>query len=159
MNKAVTIGKGKLAGKGVFAAKDFKEGTLVEVWNLQRITQEKFEALPKSEQTFVHSFWSQMYLFSEPERYTNHSPNPNTVSDFKKHCSYATRDIKSGEMITTNATEEIKFEVKSFLEAREGKIEDFKWLKGGYRNAEVQYSINGKTEQVKLKRMGNWHTI
>ena len=55
--KDVVIGKGKLAGKGVYAARDFKKGELVISYNLKSLTQGEFDLLPKSEQMFVHSFW------------------------------------------------------------------------------------------------------
>ncbi len=111
------IGKGKLAGKGVYAARDFKGGELVQEWNLTELSQTDFDSLPKSEHMFVHSFWGNMYLFPEPSRYTNHSASPNTRSDFKKMCDFAARPIKKGEMITVNATDEVKYELKTFLEA------------------------------------------
>lgn len=113
------IGKGKIAGKAVYADRDFKKGELVMAWNLKQLTQPQFNALPKSEHMFVHSFWGKMWLFPEPSRYTNHSANPTVVSDFEKMCDYAARDIKKGEMITVNATDEIRYELKTFLEAYE----------------------------------------
>lgn len=132
----VYIGKGKLAGKGVYAARDFKECELVKEYNLRPLSQAQFDALPKSERMFVHSFWGKMYLFPEPSRYTNHSANPNTHSDLKKMCDYASRAIKKGEMITANATIKVRNELETFIESVEGvKPEKFKWLKGGYRNS------------------------
>jgi ketosteroid isomerase-like protein len=115
----VYIGKGKLDSKGLDASRDFKEGELVNEWNLKELTQDDFDALPQSEQKFVHSFWGKMYLFPEPCRYTNHSAHPTVQSDFKKMCDYATRPIKKGDAITVNATEEVKYELKTFLEAYE----------------------------------------
>ncbi|MFO0971068.1 MAG: DUF4440 domain-containing protein [Candidatus Saccharimonadales bacterium] len=115
----VYIGKGKLAGKGVYAARDFKKGEPVKEWNLKELSQADFDTLPKSEHMFVHSFWGKMWLFPEPSRYTNHSANPSVVSDFEKQCDYAARPIKKGEMITVNATDEIKFELQTFLKAYE----------------------------------------
>lgn len=124
----IVIGKGKLAGKGVYANRDFQKGELVKSWNLKELSQADFDVLPKKEHMFVHSFWGKMYLFPEPSRYTNHSPDPNVVSDFEKMCDYAARSIKKGEMITVNATDEIKFELKTFLQAYEkaANSRDFK---------------------------------
>ena len=90
----VVIGQGKLAGKGVYANRDFKVGEQIKEWNLKELSQAEFDMLPKSEHMFVHSFWGKMYLFSEPSRYINHSANPNTRSDFIKMADFATRDIK-----------------------------------------------------------------
>jgi ketosteroid isomerase-like protein len=68
---------------------------------------------------FVHSFWGKMYLFPEPSRYTNHSAHPTVESNFERMSDYAIRPINKGESITVNATEEIKYELKTFLEAYE----------------------------------------
>jgi hypothetical protein len=156
----VIIGKGKLAGKGIYAARDFKEGELVKPYNLKPLTQAEFDALPRSEQMFTHSFWGQIYLFPEPSRYTNHSANPNTKSDLKKMCDYAIRPIKKGEMITTNATLEVRNEIETFVEVYEqAPLTKFKWLKGGYRNATVSYNVGNKTKELTLKRDGNWQIV
>ena len=90
----VYIGKGKLAGKGVYALRDFKKGELVKEWNLKLLSQADFDRLSKSERMFVHSFWNKIYLFPEPSRYTNHSAHPNAQSDLEKMCDFAIRDIK-----------------------------------------------------------------
>lgn len=115
----VFIGDGKLATKGVYAARDFEEGELVKEWNLKELSQADFDALPKSEHMFVHSFWGKMWLFPEPSRYTNHSANPSVISNYEGMCDYAARDIKKGEMITVNATDEVGYELKTFLQAYE----------------------------------------
>lgn len=120
----VFIGKGKLASKGVYAARDFKKGELVKAYNLKPLTQTEYDALPQSERMFTHSFWGQIYLFPEPSRYTNHSVNPNTRSDLKKMCDYTIRPIKKGEMVTTNATVEVHNEVETFMKVNELLISD-----------------------------------
>lgn len=157
----IVIGKGKLAGKGTYAGRDFKEGERVMFWELKEIDQAQFSALSKGEQIFVHSFWGKMYHFSKPACYTNHSAHANTAADYTDMCDYTLRPIKKGEMITTNATDEFKFEVKTFIESNEGKnIGNFQWLKGGYRNAVVRYSTKGKDKTLVLKRLnGNWHIV
>lgn len=157
----VLIGKGKLAGKGVYAGKDFKKGDTVIHWNLVKIRQSEFNKLPKSEHKFVHTFYGQMYLFPEPSRYTNHSVKPNTTPNFKKMLDVANRNIKKGEMITTNSRTELETELKTFIENLKGvSIQDFKQLSGGYRNALVRFKINDTFSTVKLKRVaGNWRII
>jgi len=161
--KDVSIGKGKLAGKGVYAGRDFEKGEIVKYYNLQPLIQSQFDHLPKSERNFVHSFWGKMYLFPEPSRYTNHSANPNTRSDLKNMCDIATMPIKKGEMITTNAKVEVQKELETFIEAYENpkKISGFKWIKGGYRNAVVSYTLPRKKKKtLKLKRIdGNWRVL
>lgn len=159
----VYIGKGKLTGKGVYAARDFEVGEIVKYYKLKPLTQSDFDHLPKDERMFVHSFWGTMYLFPEPSRYTNHSSNPNTESDLQKMCDIAVKPIKKGDMVTTNATVEVWKELETFVEAHEGtqKIQNFKQLRGGYRNAVVAYLLrNQKQKVLMLKRVGgNWHVV
>lgn len=100
------IGKGSLAGKGVYAGRDFKEGEVVIQCNLQPLTQEEYEALPKKEKWFTHKHWGQIFLYGEPDRYVNHSKNPNTYQDLKNKCDIALRDIKKGELITCDASKD-----------------------------------------------------
>src|SRR3989344_8949501 len=102
----VIIGKGKLAGKGVYAARDFKKGEVVIGYNLKPLTEEEYNNLPKSEKRFTHKHWGTVHLYSKPERYVNHSPNPNTYQDLKKQCDIALKDIKKGAAITTDATKD-----------------------------------------------------
>lgn len=100
------IGKGNLAGKGVYTNRDFKKGEVVIKYNLKPLTGEEFENLPDSEKTFTHIHWEITYLYLEPERYVNHSKNPNTYQNLINKCDIALRDIKKGEMITTDATKD-----------------------------------------------------
>lgn len=163
MTDDVYIGKGKLAGKGVYAARDFKKGEIVKFYQLKKLTQSEFDALPKGEQMFVHSFWDEMYLFPEPSRYTNHSADPNTYPDFQRMCDIARRSIKKDEMITVNATQEVLHELKTYVDVHEKgkKISGFERLEGGYRNAVVRYSIgDGEEKTLTLKRVqGDWKLI
>lgn len=99
----VSIGKGNLAGKGVYAEKDFKRGDVVIKYSLKPISQEEFNTLPKNEIMFTHTHWGQIYLYSEPERYVNDSKDPNTLPDLKLQADVAVRDISKGEMITTDS--------------------------------------------------------
>lgn len=100
------IGKGRLAGKGVYANRDFKKGEVVTKYNLKPLTDNEFKNLPDSEKEFTHTHWGITYLYSQPERYVNHSKDPNTYQDLKSKCDIAARDIKEGEMITTDATKD-----------------------------------------------------
>lgn len=158
----VFIGKGKLAGKGVYAARDFAEGEVVKFYHLTPLTQAEFDLLPESEQMFTHSFWGKIYLFPEPSRYTNHSAKPNTYADMKRMCDVALRPIKKGEMITTNATQEVLTELRTFVESYEmKKITQFERLKGGYRNAVVRYSLPARKEKTLIVQRiaGNWRIV
>jgi hypothetical protein len=104
--KSVTIGTGSLHGKGVYAARDFQKGEVVIQYHLKPLGDAEFENLPESEKDFVHTHWNQRYLYSKPERYVNHSSDPNTYQDLEKQCDIALRDIQQGEMITTNASKD-----------------------------------------------------
>ena len=102
----VTIGEGELAGKGVYAARDFRAGEIVIQYHLRPLTQEEYDALSESESMFIHEQHGVVHLYSEPERYVNHSDTPNTYQDHERHTDVALRDIRQGEMITTDATKD-----------------------------------------------------
>ena len=103
MESSIIIGKGNLAGKGVYANRDFKKGEVVIQYNLKPLVEEESENLPASEKMFTHEHWGTIYLYSEPERYVNHSDNPNTYQDLTSKSDIALRDIQKGEAITTDA--------------------------------------------------------
>lgn len=115
----VIIGTGKLAGKGVYAARDFKEGELVVPYNLQALTQADFDALPAGEWEWTHSFWGKIYLFPEPARYVNHDDSPSTYPDLERQGNYALRPIKKGEAITINDKIELQHELAFLPIAKE----------------------------------------
>jgi hypothetical protein len=100
---SVIIGKGNLAGKGVYANRNFKKGQVVIHYNLKPLTEKEYDGLPQKERMFVHKHKGQIYLYSEPERYVNHSNNPNTYQDLDKKQDIALKEIKKGELLTTNA--------------------------------------------------------
>lgn len=102
----VIIGKGEMFGKGIFAARNFRKNEIVIKYNLKPLTEKEFQELSKKEKNFVHEHWGQLYLYSIPERYVNHSSSPNTFQDLKKRCDIAIRDIKKGEAITTDSTKD-----------------------------------------------------
>lgn len=106
----VVIKKSKIGqfdnGKGVFANRNFKKGEIVIQYHLKALTKEGFEKLPPEEKQFTHKHWERIYLYSIPERYVNHSSDPNTAQDLKNKCDVAKRDIRNGEEITTDATKD-----------------------------------------------------
>jgi len=65
----VIIGRGNLAGKGVYANRNFKKGEVVIKYNLKPLREEEFENLPDSEKMFTHTHRGVIYLYSELERY------------------------------------------------------------------------------------------
>lgn len=104
--KSVIIGKGNLTGKGVYANKDFEQGGVVIIYHLIPLTEKEYKNLPESEKQFTHIHRGKIYLYSKPERYVNHSKNPNTYQNLIDKCDVALRNIKKGEMITTDATKD-----------------------------------------------------
>lgn len=102
----VIIGTGNLAGKGVYAARDFTKGEVVIRYALKPLSPQEFDALPEEEKEFTHTHKGKIQLYSVPERYVNHSEHPNTYQDLERQCDVASRDIHRGEMITTDATKD-----------------------------------------------------
>ncbi len=94
----IVVKKSKIHGKGVFANKDFKKGEIVVKYNLKKLTKKEFESLPDKEKHFISREGKDYLLFLSPERYVNHSCNPNTNS--LKECDVAVKNIKKGEEIT-----------------------------------------------------------
>jgi len=99
----VIIGVGELAWRGVYAARNFRKGEVVIKYHLRLLSKNEYENLTSKEKMFVHSHHGMLYLYSEPERYVNHSRNPNTSQDIDCQCDIATQDILKGEKITTDA--------------------------------------------------------
>ena len=91
---------------GVYANIDFKKGDIVIVYQLKLLSLEEFKKLVVSEKKFVHTHKGKIYLYSIPERYVNHSSHPNTYQDLERKCDVALCDIKKGEEITTNASQD-----------------------------------------------------
>ena len=99
----VHLGKGNLAGKGVYASRDFKKGEIVIRYELRILTEREFAEISEDEKEFTHKHYGVIYLYSALERYVNHSNNPNSCQDLKNKCDLALRDIRKNEMITTDA--------------------------------------------------------
>ena len=106
MSEDVILGKGNLAGTGVYANRNFKKNEVVIKYNLLPLTDKQFENLSQGEKMFTHSHQGTIYLYSEPERFVNHSENPNTFQNLTNQCDVALRDIRKGEEITTDATKD-----------------------------------------------------
>jgi len=113
----VTIGEGRLAGKGVYAARAFEQGELVIPYALTELTQTEFDDLPPGEWEWTHSFHGRIYLFPEPERYVNHSDDPSTYPDHARGGNVALRSIRTGEAITIDDRRELQYELDTFLHA------------------------------------------
>lgn len=106
LSNNVKIGIGQLAGKGVYANRDFEVGEIVIQYHLKAMTTAEYESLPEEERMFTHTHRETIYLYSEPERYVNHSEDPNTRQDLSKKCDVAIRRIARGDMITTDSSKD-----------------------------------------------------
>ncbi|MFA6524879.1 MAG: SET domain-containing protein-lysine N-methyltransferase [Patescibacteria group bacterium] len=102
MNENVIVKESSINNKGVFATRDFKKGEVVLPWQTNTIlTMEEVKKLPASERNYIANYAGGKYLHQqEPERYVNHSCDPNTETG--DDCDVAIRDIKSGEEITSD---------------------------------------------------------
>ncbi len=106
MNDGIEISSGNLDGKGVYAKKNFSKDEIVVTYSLIPLSETEYNQLSETEKQFTHSRNGQIYLYSEPERYVNHSDNPNTYQDFEIGADRALENIKTGEMITTDSNKD-----------------------------------------------------
>ncbi len=106
MNENVTIREDEVAGKAVYAARDFKKGEIVIKYELQNLSFAEYQSLPETEQYYTHNVNGQIVLYPEPARYITHSENPNIINDHTQQANIAQRDISAGELITINARED-----------------------------------------------------
>ncbi len=113
----VLIGVGSLAGRGVYAARDFEAGEVVVGYRLRPLDEAEYLALPAGEELFVHSYGGRRFLYPAPARFVNHSADPSCYQDFDRGCDVALRPITRGEPITIDATEETARELSTFLDA------------------------------------------
>lgn len=111
----VTVGAGSLAGRGVYAGRDFDAGEVVVRYELQPLTIEEYEALPAGEEIFVHSYGGRRYLYPAPARFVNHSDDPSCFQDFDQGCDVALRPIRAGQQITIDARQETARELDTFM--------------------------------------------
>jgi len=96
----VLVKRSPIHGKGVFAATNFKKGEMVIKYNLKPLTDAEYASLPESEKHFTTHKEGKYWLFSSPERFVNHSCEPNTHPI--NNADVAIRDIRKGEEITTD---------------------------------------------------------
>ena len=96
----VTVRDSGQKGRGLFATQDFKKGDLVLGWNDNNkyLSESEVEQLSEEEKRYVAIYNNKYLLIADPERYMNHSCDPNTKTE--NGLDYALRDIKEGEEIT-----------------------------------------------------------
>lgn len=97
----VIIKNSSIDGKGLFAITPIKAGEIAVRWTSAKIiSSSEYEQLPQSEKHFIDFQNGKIFLVGEPERYVNHSCDPNTIPG--NLCDIASRDIAVGEEITTD---------------------------------------------------------
>jgi len=102
MKPDVIIKGSNVEGKGVFANRDFKTGETVMKWNVDTIlSKEEVENLSEKEKRYIFPYGDRFILQQPPERYVNHSCDPNTIV-VDNSSDVAIRDIKKGEEITND---------------------------------------------------------
>ncbi len=101
-NSDVTIGKGHMGGRALYAARGFKKGEVVLHVDLKPISFKELKALPPEDYLAAHNLNGQIYLFGGLARYVNHSEDPTVVLDFEQQADLALRDIAMGEKITAD---------------------------------------------------------
>ncbi|BBH69288.1 hypothetical protein ACTI_59730 [Actinoplanes sp. OR16] len=120
----VTLGTGDLAGRGVYAARDFAPGEVVVAYELRPLDAADYLALPEGEDLFVHSYGGRRYLYPAPARFVNHSDDPSCHQDFDRCCDIAARAIARGEPITIDAGQETARELGTFLDAYRSALDE-----------------------------------
>ena len=86
--------------------KILKSLTIVIKYNLKKLSKKEFENLSEKQKKFVHFHYEEIYLYSSPEKYVNHSSSPNTFQDLNRKCDIAIRYIKKGKEITTDSSKD-----------------------------------------------------
>lgn len=101
MKRDVIVKKSKINKRGLFAARNFSKDEIVLRWNPQVLKKDEVNNLRPTEKGYIYKPDKNRYfLMQPPERYVNHSCEPNTKIDSFK--DIAIRDIKKGEEITSN---------------------------------------------------------
>ncbi|MDE2029516.1 MAG: SET domain-containing protein-lysine N-methyltransferase [Alphaproteobacteria bacterium] len=94
----VVVRDSAIHGRGLYAARPFRKGEIVVKWNPRRLSRAEAENLAEAEQPYLEFIEGAAFLMGVPERYINHSCDPNTMPGDR--CDIAKRDIATGEEIT-----------------------------------------------------------
>jgi len=96
----VIIKLSKINKKGVFANRDFKKGEIVLLWKPKIISKKEFAVLTEKNNHYLLKQDGNYFLMQSPEKFVNHSCEPNTKAINKS--DVAIRKIKIGEEITSS---------------------------------------------------------
>lgn len=101
MNKKIIVKKSRISGKGIFANKTFRKGEVVQKWHPRILSKEELQNLPPDKLHYVlHTDDDKILFVGEPERYINHSCEPNTR--VVGETDVAITNILPGEEITSD---------------------------------------------------------
>lgn len=99
-NSRIEVRNSAISGKGLFATAVIKKGEAVLSWHPKELSREEADALPVSEKHYLYPDGDIMLYMQPPERYVNHSCEPNTHVVGKS--DVASRDIQPEEEITSD---------------------------------------------------------
>jgi uncharacterized protein len=106
MTDKVIVKKSAINGNGVFAIRDFKKGEVILHWDISHVlTKEAVDKMSNDEKKYISLLNNTYVIMQEPEKFVNHSCEANTTA--KDFCDVAVRDIREGEEITADYTEEL----------------------------------------------------
>lgn len=97
----VKIKQSLIDGKGVFAKDLIRKDSVIFQWQPKVLTKEEADKLPKEEKEhYLYPKGDMMLWMQPPERYINHSCEPNT--HVVGQSDVASRNIEPGEEITSD---------------------------------------------------------
>ena len=97
--KRVFVKQTEKKGKGIFAARNFKKGTMVLKFKIKPITKKQMMRLSKDDKNHLgYAGEGRYFVLRPPERFLNHSCSPTTYDSVDR--LIAMRNIKKGEEIT-----------------------------------------------------------
>lgn len=100
-NPKIEVRESSIEGLGVFAVERIERGEVILEWNPKRLTDEDIKNFSDLErQKYLYKENGKLCLQQEPERYVNHSCDPN--SSVVGRSDVALRDIEPGEEITSD---------------------------------------------------------
>jgi len=99
----IEIKKSKIHEKGAFAKRNFKKGEIILKWHPKKLTLAQQKNLTKKQKENTISNNKGEYFFMQsPERFVNHSCEPNTKMNTDLFQDIAIKNIKKGEEITSH---------------------------------------------------------
>jgi len=114
----VWIGKSRIAGQGLFAAQDIKQGTRIIPYIGEKITKDESARRLAQGNVYIFTFNARYDIDGKTlknlARYINHSCDPNCEVELTSRTIWvvALRDIQAGEELTYN----YGYEVKDYME-------------------------------------------